>query len=226
MLCRPHMEDYDTPYAVIGQKLIFGVFFMAKDTRSRTWTFLVYPESAPENWRNLLDEQHIAWVESPLHDRDINPTGEPKKAHYHILLVFEGKKSYDQILEIISCTNGTIPQRVNNQRSMVRYFAHIDNPDKAQYNITELVCHGGIDIGDLLTVGSGQKQQFIKEMMDFVRDHDIEEFYELADYAREYNEDWFNVLIFQASYVLEKYIKSNRQRRTKERLQALGSDST
>lgn len=201
------------------------MFLLAKDTRSRSWSFLVYPESAPENWRDLLDEQHIAWVESPLHDKDINPTGEPKKPHYHIFLTFEGKKSYEQILEVIQCTNGTIPQRVNNQRSLIRYFAHIDNPEKAQYNLTEIVCHGGVDIGDLLTIGSGEKQTYIKEMMDFVRNNDIEEFYELADYARECNDDWFNVLVFQASYVLEKYIKSNRQRRVKERLMSLRGES-
>ena len=69
---------------------------MAKDTRTRVWTFLVYPDSAPENWRDLLDEQHIEFIVSPLHDRDINPTGEPKKPHWHLMLTFEGKKSYEQ----------------------------------------------------------------------------------------------------------------------------------
>ena len=28
-----------------------------KDGRYRQWTIVVYPESAPENWRNLLDGQ-------------------------------------------------------------------------------------------------------------------------------------------------------------------------
>ncbi|HBM8385896.1 TPA: replication protein, partial [Enterococcus faecium] len=27
-----------------------------KDERTRNWTFVVYPESAPENWREFLDE--------------------------------------------------------------------------------------------------------------------------------------------------------------------------
>ena len=63
--------------------------------RTRIWTFIVYPDSAPENWRDLLDDQHIAWVESPLHDKDINPTtGEVKKAHYHIAFSFEGLRFF------------------------------------------------------------------------------------------------------------------------------------
>ena len=52
---------------------------MAKETRTRSWTFLVYPESAPDNWRDYLDEEHLEWVESPLHEFDVNPTGEVKK---------------------------------------------------------------------------------------------------------------------------------------------------
>ena len=39
-----------------------------KDERTRNWTFVIYPESAPKNWRDVLDEQHIQWVESPLHE--------------------------------------------------------------------------------------------------------------------------------------------------------------
>ncbi|MEE5905358.1 Rep family protein, partial [Streptococcus pneumoniae] len=54
--------------------------------KGRDWTFLVYPESAPENWRTILDETFMRWVESPLHDKDVNADGEIKKPHWHILL--------------------------------------------------------------------------------------------------------------------------------------------
>ena len=50
-------------------------------------------ESAPENWRDVLDRFHLQWACSPLHDRDVNATGEPKKAHWHILLSFGGKRA-------------------------------------------------------------------------------------------------------------------------------------
>ena len=71
-----------------------------KDDRARTWTFIVYPESAPQNWRELLDECHVSWVESPLHDKDVNPDGTVKKPHWHIILLFDGNKSYEQVKEI------------------------------------------------------------------------------------------------------------------------------
>ena len=71
-----------------------------KETRTRTWTFVIYPESAPLNWRDKLDGLHIEWVESPLHDKDLNASGEAKKPHIHILLLFGGVKSYEQVKEI------------------------------------------------------------------------------------------------------------------------------
>lgn len=73
--------------------MYLGGFFMekSKDQRARMWTFVVYPESAPENWRDILSDYHIPWVESPLHDKDVNPDGEVKKAHWHIILFFDGK---------------------------------------------------------------------------------------------------------------------------------------
>ena len=30
-------------------------FARKPDVRARAWTFIVYPESAPENWRDVLD---------------------------------------------------------------------------------------------------------------------------------------------------------------------------
>ena len=75
----------------------------SKDGRARAWTFLVYPDSAPNNWREYLDQACIPWVESPLHDPDasrVNPE-EQRKKHWHIELLFEGLKSKDQVKEII-----------------------------------------------------------------------------------------------------------------------------
>ena len=37
-----------------------------KIIKGRDWAFIVYPESAPENWREILDETHMRWIESPF----------------------------------------------------------------------------------------------------------------------------------------------------------------
>ena len=126
---------------------------MAKETRARGYAFLLYPESAPEDWRSIIDDWHVPWAESPLHDQDVNPgTGEVKKAHWHILLNFDSVKSYDQVTELLSQLGdgATVPQKLNSVKAMLRYFCHMDNPEKFQYSRDDIIGHGGLDVDDLL----------------------------------------------------------------------------
>lgn len=190
---------------------------MAKDSRTRNWTIVLYPESAPSNWRDILDDSHIEWVESPLHDEDLNGDGEKKKPHWHILLLFGGVKSYEQVCEFIAPLNCPIPQRCHNAKSMVRYMAHLDNPDKKQYDIAGIISHGGVDIADLLRPSSAERYSIIRDILCHVRDSDITEFYELLDYAAEFHyDDWFPLLCDNSAYIVNQYIKSNRERRIKD----------
>lgn len=183
------------------------------DNRTRTWTFVLYEDSAPENWRQLLDDMHIEWVESPWHDKDINADGQPKKKHKHILLLFPGKKSYEQIKEITDELQQPIPQRCHNAKAMVRYMAHLDNPEKAQYNVNEISAHGGVDIAELLRPSSSERYTLIREMIDYVRSAGVTEFQDLMDYAAaERFDDWFPLLCDSCAYIVGQYIKSQRHR--------------
>ena len=60
---------------------------MSKNVKKRNWAFVLYPESAPADWKEQLQLSGLMGAISPLHDKDINPTGGPKKAHYHVVLV-------------------------------------------------------------------------------------------------------------------------------------------
>lgn len=184
-----------------------------KETRTRTWTFVLYPESAPPNWRELIDELHIEWVESPLHDKDINANGEVKKAHWHILLLFGGVKAYDQVKEITDQLNAPIPERCHNAKALVRYMAHMDNPEKAQYSQSDIIAHGGVDLSDLLRPSASERYSIIREMLQYVKDNGITEYQDLADYAMVNEFDrWFPLLCDNSSYVVNQYIKSQRHR--------------
>lgn len=191
---------------------------MAKETRSRAWSFIVYPESAPFDWRKILDDLHIEWVESPLHEFDVNPTGEIKKAHWHILVQFTNVKSYDQVNEICQLVNAPAPQRCHNTRSLVRYMAHMDNPDKFQYDIKDIKGHGGADVEDLLKPSHAMRQSIIAEIQQFICQNNIVEFQDICDYARIYRrDDWFVVLNDGATFPIIQYLKSCRHRTTKRK---------
>lgn len=181
--------------------------------RTRNWTCVVYPESAPLNWRDILDEEHIEWVESPLHDMDVNADGELKKAHIHLLLMFGGVKSYEQVEQITKQLNCPIPKRVHNAKAMVRYMAHLDNPEKAQYSISDIIPHGGVDLAEMLRPSSSERYTLLAEILTYVREHNVIEFQDLMDYAAaERFDDWFPLLCDNSAYVVGQYIKSQRHR--------------
>lgn len=187
-----------------------------KETRTKTWTIVLYPESAPANWRDLIDEQHIEWIESPLHDQDYDATGELKKAHWHILLIFGGVKAYEQVRELTDVLNAPSPQRCHNARAMVRYMAHLDNPDKALYEATGIIGHGGADVSEMLKPSSSERYSLIKEMIGFVQANEITEFKDLTDYATEFRfDDWFPLLCDSSTMFISSYIRSCRHKSEK-----------
>lgn len=184
-----------------------------KDSRTRNWAAVVYPDSAPENWRDYLDECHIEWVESPLHEFDTNPTGEVKKPHWHILLLFDGVKTYEQVCEVLAPLNCTVPQRCLSVKGSVRYMAHLDNPEKYQYKPADIIPHGGVDLADLLRPSASERYSVIRDMCEYVKAQRVTEFQDLMDFAMvEHFDDWFPLLCDNSAYVVNQYIKSQRHR--------------
>ena len=182
-----------------------------QDERSRNWVVIVYPESAPNDWREILDNMHIQWIESPLHDKDVNPDGTVKKSHWHVVLAFGSKKSYKQVKEITDKLNSPIPQKVHNMKGQVRYLVHLDNPEKYQYPVEQVIAHGGIDVEKYFKATSGQRYDMIGEMIDYVRENNIVEMKDLIDYARVNRfDDWFPLLCDNSLIIMDAYIRSNR----------------
>jgi len=184
-----------------------------KDTRTRNWTIVLYPESAPENWRDYMNELHIEWIESPLHNLDTSADGEIKKEHWHILLMFSQVKTYEQVREMTDPLNCPSPQKCHNAKAMVRYMAHMDNPEKAQYPPDKIIGHGGVDIAELLKPSSSERYSLIREMIEFIKANELTEFQDLMDYAAGFRyDDWFPLLCDNSTIVMNSYIKSCRHR--------------
>ena len=184
-------------------------------TRAKDWTFIVYPESAPSDWRSILaDKLQVKAIISPLHDKDILDDVEqtPKKAHYHVILRFDSVKAFGQIKEITDLLNQPIPQKVKSIEGAVRYLIHADSPDKAQYNQADIQVIGNIDLDRYFKKTAIQKDELTAEIMDYICDNDITELADLLDYCRRENIVWFRHLCSNA-YLIDKYITSRRNKK-------------
>ena len=180
------------------------------DKRTRNWMVIVYPDSAPSNWRDVLDDMHIAWTCSPLHDKDVTATGEPKKAHWHIVIAFDAVKTYEQVSEIATALNAPIPQRVESIRGAVRYLIHMDNPDKAQYDRNDIECHGGMEIADYLRTSEQARGNVVRDMCAWVMANDVHEMWTLMQYAMDNEPDWWEALITNSGYIMDLFVRSWR----------------
>ena len=182
-----------------------------KDDRQRNWTCIVYPDSAPTNWREILDEEHMPWAESPLHDKDVNADGTPKKPHWHVLMTFEGKKSFEQMKAITDKINAPIPKAVQSVKAMTRYMAHLDNPEKAQYPVSKIIAHGGFDLADALRATASSRYELIAEMIDFITKEKYTEFIDFMNYCKDHRyDDWFPIMCDSGAFLIDKVLKSNR----------------
>ena len=178
--------------------------------KSRYWAFIVYPESAPKDWREILCEKGCIFAVSPLHDKDVNPTGELKKEHYHVLVQFEGPTTYKNVDEnICSIINATIPKKVISLRGYYRYLCHLDNPEKVQYDTKEIEEYGGFKVELTTTEITTYKLKICED----IENNNIIEYRDLCEYYR--NEigdlDLWEVAS-NHTYFFDKYICSRRNK--------------
>lgn len=174
--------------------------------RYRNWACILYPESVASDWQTKLDDYHVPYLLSPLHDHDVNANGEKKKAHYHLLLLYDGVKTEDQVKEVFTSLGGVGCEVVNSIRQYARYLCHLDNPDKWRYQESD-VRSSGVDYMEIISLVS-DKYAAIRDILQFCNDNQIYLYCDLLDYALVNEEGWFRVLCDSGTYVVKEYLKS------------------
>ena len=180
---------------------------MAKrESRTRNFATIVYPESAPDNWLEVLNSYHVSYAVSPLHENDLNPDGEQKKAHFHVLVMFDSVKTNEQFIEMSRTFGGVGLEKVSSLRGYARYLCHLDNPEKFQYDMNDVSCVG-CDYKELIGLPS-DKYQVIREIVEYIDNEGILYYSDLFDYASKNNDTWFRCLCDNGTYVIKEYLKS------------------
>lgn len=181
--------------------------------RARAWTCVVHPDSAPDNWFELLTEQLTEAIVSPLHDKDIEPTGEPKKPHYHVVISFKNPTSFDKAKEVFEAIGGVIPPenqaRVKDFKQMARYLCHLDQPNKHRYSMEDVRTCGAIDYPALVMSGADE-DEILDAIFDFIRDYHIVSFAAFIDLVRVNKPEWRRIVYHQYSALISRYIKSQQ----------------
>lgn len=179
---------------------------------SRNWWFVFYPDDLPEDWKKRLQETHEKILISPLHEKDIRADGTPKKPHYHVIFIFQERKSVVQIEKMllklfpVLSDKGDIcgiakffkseckekseryPDfllneiRIGSLKGSVRYLVHADDPDKFQYDRSLIQALGGADYIDYFDRTKYETVKIYQEISHIIRENDIRYYFHLLDF--------------------------------------------
>ena len=107
--------------------------------QDRKWELVLYPDSDSYNVSCVLADltgvfDQWAYI---LHDSDVDSDGNPKKLHYH----FYGKCA-DKLTASGLAYRVHVPESacraVSSWKGALRYLVHADNPEKHQYNVSDI----------------------------------------------------------------------------------------
>lgn len=181
-----------------------------KNVKKRNWAFILYPESAPVDWQDLLQATGLPCAISPLHDKDINPDGEPKKAHYHVIVAYSGPTSYNVVSQLTDSLNAPKPQPLEQIKGYYRYFTHKDNPEKFQYDEKLIQAINGFSILDFVDLTNRELNDLKLRLLDLIRSEGIEEYSDLINLLADNGLDLEFQVASGNTYFFDKYITSKR----------------
>lgn len=186
-------------------------------SRDRVFATTIYLDSAPEFWMDILADLKIPCFISPCHDKDVwtkldeskNPehvAGMFKKPHYHVMLMYKGVKSREQVEKVWSAIGGVGFEDIHSPFGYARYLCHLDHKDKAQYDVNDVISicadyHAYIEL-------SADKYSAVMEMIQFCKENEIYSYAELLEWSSIHRYDWFKSLCDNSSYVVREYLKS------------------
>lgn len=172
----------------------------------------LYNDSCSPTWRQTLESMRTPAF-AICHEHDVKITGEPKKPHWHVLILF-GRQVWggyaQRVADELGAANGyweTVPYR----HGYARYMCHMDNPEKYQYDPDDVICFGGADYIEF-TVSNAEKAKIkndlLIEIIQMIRTNNVHSYAMVVNYAIDSgNMEWLNVLRQNGAFIAE-YIKS------------------
>lgn len=172
---------------------------MAK-VKARYFTFLMYPESIPNDWKERLETLGVCMAISPLHDKDkSNVAGQAyKKSHYHVIYVAKNPVTTDAIRQKIKRCLGdkTVNhvEIVDNMEYMYLYLTHESKDaiakNKHVYSRSDIVLLNDFDIDRYVTLDEAQKKDLRNLVMNLICEKHLVNVAHLIDFIGKHGAEY------------------------------------
>ena len=182
-------------------------------TKARNFTFIIYPESIPEDWQSLLEKIDIPMAISPLHDKDeterkdltedeqkiIEDGGKVyKKPHYHVLYVAKNAVTLESVRNKIKRALGNKAlshvEIVDGIESVYKYLTHESKDaikkNKHKYDSQDIIHLNDFDIERYIFLDESQKRSLKNDLLSIVKNEHIVNVIDLMSFLDIYGEEY------------------------------------
>lgn len=105
------------------------------EKRSYNWRIVSY--ASEEEIKRFCEKWGSKW-EYILHNKDIKEDGSKKENHFHINITLKEWKSRNRVCELIESEENSFAIEMIDKEKAHRYLTHKDNPEKFQYEESEI----------------------------------------------------------------------------------------
>lgn len=153
-----------------------------------------------------IDPDHYSYISSDIEAvREVAPkVGDCKKSHVHVMIKYSGQNRgqyYSDLFAPILKIPATRWQKVLNVDSYLRYFAHMDSPEKYRYSELEIWGFGGIDMSALIKTDKARRSEVLFLIKQEIYKHDWRYFFQLDKWATSTNDgEIINYVAARSSY--------------------------
>lgn len=177
-------------------------------TKSDSWAFIVYPDSAIEGWQEYLKNTNLMFAISPLHDKDLLESGEKEKPHYHVVLKLDSTQRGSWVSENVISPIRALSRFmvIKNLDNMINYLTHDSYTSGAKVKYSkEDIQYLNCDEDDMISVS-------ISAIIDFINENDCFNIKDLSDKLMERKEYKKLNFTMNKAYYLNTYLKDKREK--------------
>lgn len=171
--------------------------------KSKYYCALLYPDSTTYDTEKLIKAlamEHLTFALSPIHDRDVDEDGRPKKAHFHLLLAYSSAttlnniRSWFKVCGLPDCELHSV-RVCASAVGYYRYLTHKDNPDKAQYDENDIrIFNDSDELFKKFALSEKDKIDKLVRIFQIVDELDTISFHTLVQYLMLNDRDLFKLL--------------------------------
>lgn len=182
--------------------------------KARYFDFITY-ETDVEKLKKILKAEGGDYLISPLHQPDPGDDGEAKKPHRHVMYCHGNSTTFKAAKRIIPAdlpVNGIVIP-VTHPPNRQRYYLHLDDPEKEQFqegaSCLTVVNNFPLDLTKPLS--PEQLRMVSHQVLAFIREYEITEYSELVDGLERTDEEMYAYAVSHTIF-LSRYLDSKRYR--------------